>query len=108
MASPKVADRKPIEVQFQQSEELYWCACGKSSSQPFCDGSHAGTEFTPVAFNAEEGETAHLCMCKHTKNPPYCDGSHATLSADDTQEPEQPAQSSDCLLYTSDAAADLL
>ena len=80
MAEPVIADRAPAEVQFQQTEELYWCACGKSNSQPYCDGSHAGSEFTPVAFQAEEGETAHLCMCKHTKNPPYCDGSHATLS----------------------------
>jgi methylamine---glutamate N-methyltransferase subunit C len=96
MATPKVFDRKPAEVQFQDSEELYWCACGKSASQPFCDGSHAGTEFTPVAFEAKSGETAHLCLCKHTKNPPYCDGSHATLSETDTDQAEEtPAQSAD-------------
>ncbi len=57
MAPARVADVKPIEVQFQQTEELYWCACGRSDSQPFCDGSHAGSEFTPVAFTGEKDET---------------------------------------------------
>ena len=78
MATPRIADRKPKEVQFEKSEELLWCACGKSANQPFCDGSHAGSQFTP-AFEAEAGETAHLCMCKHTGTPPFCDGTHATL-----------------------------
>jgi CDGSH-type Zn-finger protein len=81
MATPRIADRKPMEVQFEKSEELHWCACGKSANQPFCDGSHAGSEFTPVAFEAKAGETVHLCMCKHTGTPPFCDGTHATLSA---------------------------
>ena len=90
MTSARIADVKPIEVQFQQTEELYWCACGKSDSQPFCDGSHAGSEFTPVAFTGEKDETAHLCMCKRTKNPPYCDGSHTAL-ANDAPEPTAPA-----------------
>jgi CDGSH-type Zn-finger protein len=94
MATPRIADRTPMEVQFQKSEELHWCACGRSNSQPFCDGSHVGTEFTPVAFEAKAGETAHLCMCKHTKNPPYCDGTHATLSeSEEDQSP--PAESAD-------------
>ncbi len=91
MPTPRVADRKPIEVQFQQSEELHWCACGQSGAQPYCDGSHVGTEFTPLAFTAQKGDTAHLCMCKHTRNPPYCDGSHAGLPA--TEEVPPPATS---------------
>jgi CDGSH-type Zn-finger protein len=79
MPEPQIADVKPVEVEFEATEELYWCACGKSSNQPYCDGSHAGSEFTPVAFEGTQGETAHLCTCKQTKNPPYCDGSHASL-----------------------------
>jgi CDGSH-type Zn-finger protein len=78
MAASRIADTKPMEVQFDNTQELYWCACGKSLGQPFCDGPHAGSEFTPVAFDAEAGETAALCMCKQTRNPSYCDGSHAT------------------------------
>ena len=84
MAPARIADTKPVEVQFDKSEQLHWCACGKSSGQPFCDGSHAGSEFTPLAFDAEAGESAQLCMCKQTKNPPYCDGSHASLSTEDS------------------------
>lgn len=56
-----------------------WCACGRSASQPFCDESHKGTSFTPLAFTAEKDETAYLCACKHTKNPPFCDGTHKSL-----------------------------
>lgn len=97
MATPRIADVTPMEVQFQQSEELYWCACGKSSGQPFCDGSHAGSEFSPVAFDAEAGETAHLCMCKQTKNPPYCDGSHASLAA--------PEEAAEAVAETADSGA---
>ena len=84
MAIARIADTKPVEVQFDKSEQLHWCACGKSSGQPFCDGCHAGSEFTPLAFDAEAGESAQLCMCKQTKNPPYCDGSHASLPAEDS------------------------
>ena len=54
----------------------YWCACGKSSEQPFCDGSHQGTEFAPVRFEEKELRKKAYCRCKLTKNAPYCDGSH--------------------------------
>jgi len=75
MNKPIVADNKPKQVTLNQGEEYYFCACGKSKKQPFCDGSHAGTLFKPRPFKAEQNE-AYLCMCKHTKNPPFCDGSH--------------------------------
>lgn len=79
MSKPKIADRKPIKVELEKGEEQYWCACGRSDNQPFCDGSHKGTDFTPKRFVAEESGEAYLCMCKHTSNPPYCDGTHAKL-----------------------------
>lgn len=73
---PTAADDKPIGVSLEAGKRYYWCACGQSSNQPFCDGSHTGTSFAPQNFTAEEDGQAFLCMCKKTKNPPYCDGSH--------------------------------
>lgn len=82
MDQPKIAGRKPAKVTLKKGEEQYWCACGLSQNQPFCDGSHRSTDITPKAFVAEENGDAFLCMCKHTKNPPYCDGTHAQLKED--------------------------
>lgn len=76
---PKIAQKSPYAVELEAGKSYHWCACGRSAKQPFCDGSHHGTEFTPVAFTAEKSETAHLCGCKHTKNPPFCDGTHHKL-----------------------------
>jgi methylamine---glutamate N-methyltransferase subunit C len=78
MEKPEIADRKPIKVELEPGEH-HWCSCGRSSNQPWCDGSHKGTRFTPLAFTVDEAAEAHLCLCKATKNPPYCDGSHARL-----------------------------
>jgi glutamate synthase domain-containing protein 2 len=86
MSEVKIADRKPIKVELEKGEKKNWCACGRSSNQPYCDGSHQGTDITPVQFEAEETGDAHLCMCKHTKNPPYCDGTHATLKEESKDE----------------------
>jgi len=80
MSEPMIAARAPKATELEAGEEYHWCACGRSKNQPFCDGSHRGTDFTPVAFRPEVSEEAYLCMCKHTKNPPYCDGTHKTLS----------------------------
>ena len=79
MSKPKIADRKPAKVVLKKGEEHYWCACGRSSNQPYCDGSHRTTDITPKQFVAEESGEAYLCMCKHSKNAPYCDGTHAKL-----------------------------
>jgi glutamate synthase domain-containing protein 2 len=82
VSEPIIAADAPIATSLEAGQEYYWCACGRSKNQPFCDGSHVGTEFTPVAFAPDADEEAHLCACKRTGNAPYCDGSHAQLSAD--------------------------
>jgi len=79
MNNPLIADKKPIGIDLVEGKEYYFCACGRSAKQPFCDGSHSGTSFTPLAFTAENTATAYLCQCKQTKTPPYCDGSHEKL-----------------------------
>ncbi len=76
MSKPVIADNKPVAVELKKGEEYYFCVCGRSADQPFCDGSHAGTGFKPRGFTAESSEKAYLCQCKHTANPPYCDGTH--------------------------------
>ncbi len=73
---PVIADNKPAAVTLTKGEEYHFCMCGQSKSQPFCDGSHVGTEFTPKAFTADENGEAFLCQCKHSSNLPYCDGTH--------------------------------
>jgi len=82
MTKPRIAARTPVAVELKAGKEYHWCSCGRSKNQPFCDGSHQGTDFTPVAFTPDEDGEAHLCRCKHTGNPPYCDGSHAGLKDD--------------------------
>lgn len=91
MSKPKIVDKKPIKVEVTKGEEQYWCACGLSKNQPYCDGSHRTTDITPVKFVAKETGDAYLCMCKHTKNAPYCDGTHATLKAESSDTETAPA-----------------
>lgn len=76
MVKPVIADNKPKKVELTKGKEYYFCVCGRSNSQPFCDGSHKGTGFSPKAFTAERSGEAYLCACKHTGNAPYCDGTH--------------------------------
>jgi len=76
MSNPIVADNKPKAVELTKGDDYYFCTCGKSTNQPFCDGSHKGTSFKPKQFQAEEDGTAYLCACKHTLNAPFCDGTH--------------------------------
>jgi CDGSH-type Zn-finger protein len=78
MAEPKIADKQPKGLK-TKAGVYYWCACGESKNQPYCDGSHRGTEFTPVQVAIEEEKDVYWCMCKHSKNKPYCDGSHHRL-----------------------------
>jgi len=85
MEKPFAADTKPIKKELQKAETYFWCACGKSKGQPFCDGSHRGSSFSPKQFTAEENGDAFLCMCKQTKNPPFCDGTHVNVKKEDAQ-----------------------
>ena len=73
-----------VTVELKQGEEYYFCACGRSKNQPFCDGSHTGTKFTPLPFTAEK-ETNYMCMCKQSKNPPFCDGTHWYVDFDENK-----------------------
>lgn len=79
---PKISDNKPIPVELKAGENYYFCTCGRSASQPFCDGSHAGTDFTPKLFTANEDGESYLCQCKQTANAPFCDGTHTQVPDD--------------------------
>ena len=76
MTKGQRAGESAIAVDVEHGKSYYWCSCGKSSKQPFCDGSHKGTEFNPVAYKAEETKKMFFCACKQTNNSPFCDGSH--------------------------------
>ncbi|MBX3235444.1 MAG: CDGSH iron-sulfur domain-containing protein [Nitrospiraceae bacterium] len=78
MEKPVVAAKQPVVMELEPGT-YYWCRCGRSKNQPFCDGAHKGTSFTPMEFTMTEKKTVALCQCKHTKNPPFCDGTHKTL-----------------------------
>ena len=75
----KVAQKTPIEVDLEAGKTYYWCSCGLSKWQPFCDGSDRGTAFTPVAYTPTTSGTVWLCVCKQTQTPPLCDGTHRRL-----------------------------
>ena len=78
MAEPKIAKKSPYILQLAPGR-YWWCACGKSANQPFCDGSHKDTEFTPLKVTITSKAPVALCGCKHSGNKPFCDGTHSSL-----------------------------
>ena len=75
MKEPKIAAKFPKMVSLQKGT-YYWCACGRSINQPFCDGSHKDSGYTPLSFIVKGKKDVWLCQCKHSKNKPFCDGTH--------------------------------
>lgn len=75
----EIAAKAPAAVEVEAGKSYWWCACGKSKRQPFCDGSHKGTEFSPQEFKAEKSGTVWFCACKQTGRAPLCDGTHNRL-----------------------------
>ena len=76
---PIPAQLGPYQVEVEEGKRYFWCRCGRSKQQPFCDGSHGPTEFRPQPVQIEEAKKVALCTCKRTSNPPFCDGTHAKL-----------------------------
>ena len=76
MLKGKKAGESAIVVEVEKNRSYFWCSCGLSSKQPFCDGSHKNTEISPVKFIADETKKMFFCTCKQTNNQPFCDGSH--------------------------------
>lgn len=87
MSKPVIAANQPAKVALEKDRKYYFCMCGKSAKQPFCDGSHQGSEFTPQAFTCEESKDYYLCQCKQSANKPYCDGSHKAFGDDQVGHP---------------------
>jgi thiamine pyrophosphate-dependent acetolactate synthase large subunit-like protein/nitrite reductase/ring-hydroxylating ferredoxin subunit/CDGSH-type Zn-finger protein len=83
MKTPYIAGTSPMAVELKAGETVWWCSCGRSKSQPFCDGSHRGTDFEPMEFTADKEGKFYFCTCKRTANPPLCDGSHKQITQQD-------------------------
>lgn len=79
MSEPVIAQKSPYGVDVEAGQEYWWCACGKSESQPFCDGSHKGTGLSPQQYAATETGKVWFCGCKNTADVPMCDGTHSKL-----------------------------
>lgn len=79
MDGPKIAQESPYIEKVEAGKKYWWCACGLSAKQPYCDGSHKGTEFEPIEYQAAESKNIFFCGCKRTKKGALCDGSHNRL-----------------------------
>lgn len=75
---PVCTQKAPYAVELQAGDH-YWCACGRSKNQPYCDGAHSGTGIEPRKITVERSGTHYLCGCRASKNGAFCDGSHSTL-----------------------------
>jgi CDGSH-type Zn-finger protein len=78
MDEPVIAQKGPYLLELEPGD-YWWCACGRSKNQPFCDGSHKETAFSPVKFTITEKQKYYFCGCKHSGNKPFCDGTHNKL-----------------------------
>lgn len=78
MNKPKIADKSPLLLEMQPGT-YYWCSCGASNTQPFCDGAHQGTAFLPKPVSFDQVQSVFWCLCKQSTNVPFCDGSHQKL-----------------------------
>ena len=87
MDKPVPADDKPMATLLEAGEMYWWCACGRSSSQPFCDGSHKHAGKSPLKFQAVCSERRVICICKRTATPPFCDGTHEREAAETGKRP---------------------
>lgn len=76
MSNPNRASDTPFAIEVESGKSYFWCSCGLSQKQPFCDGSHKGSEFSPVKYQATESKKVFFCGCKITASQPLCDGSH--------------------------------
>lgn len=85
MDKPRVASRTPFPLEVEQGKTYFWCSCGLSDNQPFCDGSHQGSGRTPVKYTAERNKIVFFCGCKQSASAPVCDGSHSRLPPDSDQ-----------------------
>jgi CDGSH-type Zn-finger protein len=79
MTEARVAQKAPFPIEVEAGRKYFWCACGRSAKQPFCDGSHEGTGITPLAWSADADRTVYFCGCKQTGKSPLCDGTHNAL-----------------------------
>ncbi|WP_434356450.1 CDGSH iron-sulfur domain-containing protein [Parasalinivibrio latis] len=79
----RIADNKPVLLKLEKNKTYYFCRCGHSANQPLCDGSHAGTEFSPTIYTADETANAAICACKQSASFPMCDGSHNRIASED-------------------------
>jgi len=79
MTEPTIAQKSPYAVNVEAGKSYWWCACGGSKNQPFCDGTHKGSGFTPIEYKAVDPGTLWFCGCKHSAHKPMCDGTHKSL-----------------------------
>lgn len=105
MSSPLIAHRKGFLTSLQRGRPVAWCSCGRSATQPFCDGAHLGSDFKPVMIRVKQDEEVILCGCKHTRTPPFCDGTHSNLPGGYRDDDPDSAENRAITMIEDDSAA---